>query len=100
MSAYVLAIYDIVDPVAYEAYVPGVIPLLLKHGGEVLVADYDAQALEGGKRSVCVVLKFQSEASALAWYNDPDYQPVKKIRLTSCANGSLLLAKQFAPPGA
>ncbi len=99
MTAYVIAIYDIVDHTAYQAYPPGVVPLLQKHGAEVLVADYNAKALEGEARSVCVVLRFTSEAAALAWYNDPAYEPVRKIRLDSSDNGSLFLASAFGPPG-
>ena len=99
MSAYIIASYDIADSRGYEGYVPGVVPLLQKHGAEILVASYDAQALEGDKRDVYVVLKFASEAAALAWYNDPDYAPVKKIRLDASANGNLVLALPFAPPG-
>jgi uncharacterized protein (DUF1330 family) len=99
VSAYILVSYDIVDPNGYHGYVPGVVPLLQKHGAEILVAEYDARPLEGDKRGVYVVLRFESEEAALAWYNDPAYEPVKKIRLGSCANGTLVLADQFVPPG-
>ena len=98
MSVYIIASYDIKDPKVYEDYVPGVVPLLQKHGAEILVADYDAETLEGQGRGVNVVLKFESEEAALNWYNDPDYGPVKKIRLDSTENGSLILAKQFVMP--
>lgn len=93
MASYVIVSYDIVDPKAFEPYVPGVIPLLQKHGGEVLVADFEAKSLEGEKRGVNVVLKFASEEAALAWFNDPAYEPVKKIRYDSCANNYMVLAK-------
>ncbi len=66
MTAYIIASYDIVDP-KYEGYVPGVVQLLQKHGAEILVAEFDAQALEGDKRSVYVVLRFKSEEAALGW---------------------------------
>jgi uncharacterized protein (DUF1330 family) len=46
-AAYVLGSYDILDPKGYEGYVPGVLPLLEKHGAEVLVAEFDASPLEG-----------------------------------------------------
>jgi uncharacterized protein (DUF1330 family) len=98
VSAYIIAIYDIADAEAYEGYVPGVRPLLQKHGAEVLVADYATQALEGEKRSVCVVLKFASEQAALAWYNDPAYAPVKKIRVESSRDTNIVLAKEFVRP--
>lgn len=100
MAAYIIASYDIVDPKSYEGYVPGVVPLLQRHGAEILVAEYDARSLEGDKRSVYVVLRFDSEEAALKWYNDPAYQPVKKIRLDSCDNSNLVLAKQFVLPSA
>ncbi len=98
MTAYIIATCDIVDPEAYESYVPGVVPLLQKHGAEILAAEYDAQALEGDKRSVYVVLRFKSEEAALGRYTDTAYEPAKKIRLDSCNNSNLVLAKQFVPP--
>lgn len=99
MSVYVIGSYDIVDEDAYQGYVPGVVPLLAQHSAEILVADYDAQTLEGEKRNVYVVLRFESEQAALDWYNDPAYAPVRKIRLDSTANGNIALAKAFQPPG-
>lgn len=98
MAAYVIASYDIVDPKGYEGYVPGVVPLLRKHGAEILAAEFDAQLLEGEKRSVYVVLRFESEAAALGWYHDPAYTSVRKLRLGSCANNNFVLAKQYVPP--
>ncbi len=100
MSAYLIASYDIEDPETYESYVPAVVPLLEKHGAEILVADYDAKPIEGDGRGVNIVLKFDSEAAALNWYNDPDYQQVKQIRLDSTKNGSLILARHFVAPPA
>ena len=72
MSVYFVVTYDITDPAAYEPYVPGVMPLLQKHGAEVLVADGEAKALEGEQRQIVVVLRFESEEKADAWYNDPE----------------------------
>lgn len=100
MSVYIIASYDITDPKGYEGYVPGVVPLLQKHGAEVLVADYEAEALEGHAHGVNVVLRFPSEEAARKWYNDPDYGPVKQIRLNSTQNGSAVLAKEFMAPSA
>src|SRR5512146_3161204 len=99
MSVYVIASYDIVDPEGYKGYVPGVGPLLQKHGAEILAADYQAHALEGRAAGVNVVLRFPDEQAARDFYNDPAYGPVKQIRLNSCQNGAIVLAKEFqAPP--
>ncbi|HUE72840.1 MAG TPA: DUF1330 domain-containing protein [Pirellulaceae bacterium] len=98
MSAYILVSYDIRDAEGFEGYVPGVLPLLERHGAEILVADFDVKPIEGNKHGVYVVLRFESEDAALAWYNDSAYEPVRKIRLTSCDNNHMVLAKAFAPP--
>ncbi|HUZ45885.1 MAG TPA: DUF1330 domain-containing protein [Terriglobia bacterium] len=100
MSVYLIASYDITDPKGYEGYAPGVVPLLLKHGAEILVADYAAEALEGRAAGVNVVVKFPSEEAARNWYNDPAYAPVKQIRLNSTQNGSIVMAKEFKMPRA
>jgi uncharacterized protein (DUF1330 family) len=100
MSAYIIVSYDIEDPEGFAGYVPGVFPLLQKHNAQVLVGDFEAKAIEGVAHGVNVVLKFESEEAAMNWYNDPAYEPVRKIRLDSTINTTLLLAKEFVlPPG-
>ncbi|MCB0713867.1 MAG: DUF1330 domain-containing protein [Ignavibacteriae bacterium] len=99
MAAYVVATYTINDPEGYGPYVPGVIPLLQKHGAEILAADYETKVLEGSADTVTVILKFESEEAAESWYNDPDYVPVKQVRLDS-STGSVVLAKEFVMPSA
>ena len=95
MAAYFIASYDIAHPKGFEPYVPQVLPLLQKHGAQIVVADYGAQALEGQARGVTVVLRFESEAAARAFYDDPAYEPVKRIRLECTNNGSVVIAKEF-----
>ena len=97
MPAYVICSYDIADPKGFEAYVPGVMPLLQKHGAEIVVADFSAKAVEGRPASVQVILKFESEEAAERWYHDPEYTPVKQIRLASTKNGSMVFVKQAGP---
>ena len=98
MAVYVTVSYDIVDPEGYESYVPGVLPLLEKHGGEVVVADFEARTLEGPERSVEVVLRFPSKDAAMAWYNDPEYEPFKQLRFDTCAENRLVIAREFLAP--
>ncbi len=98
MSVYAIVSYDIIDPASYESYVPGVLPLLEKHGGEVVVADFEARTLEGPERSVEVVLRFPSEDAAMAWYEDPEYAPLKELRFDTCDENRLVLAQEFVPP--
>lgn len=84
-------------PKAYEPYVPSVLPILEKHGAEILAADFTATALEGKPPSVQVILKFASEEAALAWYHDPEYTRVKQVRIGSTENGSLVIVRPSTP---
>jgi uncharacterized protein (DUF1330 family) len=100
MSVYLIFSYDIDDQPGYAGYVPGVVPLLQKHKAEILVADYEAKPVEGEARGVNVVLRFESEEAAMAMYNDPAYQPIKKMRIGSTTSATAVLAKEFVPPTA
>ena len=98
MAVYLIANYDISDPEAYAAYVPGMTPCIMKYNPEILVADYGSKALEGESRQVNVVIRFESEEKLMAFYNDPEYQPFKELRLRTTKNGSLLVANEFVLP--
>ena len=98
MAAYMIASFDVTDQEAYEGYVPGMMPTLMKYEPEILVADYDAKALEGESRGVNVVIRFPNEAALEAFYDDPEYRSFKEQRLRSTANGTLLVAKEFVFP--
>jgi uncharacterized protein (DUF1330 family) len=99
MAHYFIASYDVTNQEKYQnEYIPAVIPLLMKHGGQVLVADYDVEVLVGSPAKSKIVLKFENEETAKSWYNDPDYSPVKKIRYDSSTNTIELFAKEFVPP--
>ena len=97
MAVYFIVSFDISDAAGYEEYVRSVIPLLEKHGAETLVADTEAQTLEGEGHDVNVVLKFGSEENAMKWYNSPEYAPMKALRLRTTANVTFVLAEEFSP---
>lgn len=98
MSAYVIVSYDVTDPESFGPYVPAVGPLIAKHGGEVLVVDAAAETREGEERGVNIVLRFPDMDAARAWYDDPEYAPVRQIRLDNTANNSLTIVHGFVPP--
>lgn len=100
MAVYVIASYNITDPKGNEGYVPGVVPLLQKHGAEILAADFESEGLEGEARKVNAVLRFPSEEAVRNWYNDPAYDPVRQIRLDSTEGGYIVMVKEFNAPEA
>ena len=99
MSAYFVLTHTITDPQKYrEAYVPGVIPFLAKHKGEVVVAELEAKPLEGTPSKGVVVLRFPSEQAIRDFLTDWDYQPVKQIRMGITTNGNAVMAPEFKMP--
>jgi uncharacterized protein (DUF1330 family) len=97
MTAYLIASYRITDPTGYEPYVPAVVPQLMASNCEILVADYASQPVEGAPGDVTVVLKFESKAAAMAWYDSPEYQAIIHLR-TDHSEGSMVLVDQWTPP--
>ena len=97
MSAYFIASYRITDPTGYAPYAPAAVATLLAHGCEPIIADYATQALEGAPGDVTVVLKFASKATAMTWYNSPEYQAIKHLR-TDNSEGTAVLVDQWVPP--
>ena len=97
MAAYFVVSYRITNPVGYEPYVPAVIPTLLAHGCDILVADYETEVVEGEADHVTVVLKFPTREAAREWYNSAEYQAVKHHR-TDNTEGTAVLVDGWVPP--
>jgi uncharacterized protein (DUF1330 family) len=95
MAVYYINSYDIIDVEEFQKYPPKVFPLLMKYGAEVIALDTEAICLEGTARKMNAIIKFPSEEAALKCYNDPEYQPIKQIRINSTKNCTILLAKEF-----
>ncbi len=80
MSAYLVANYRITNPEGYAAYPPAVAPTLEPFGGELVVADFNSEAIEGQPLPVTIVVKFPSKDAAKAWYQSDEYQAVVNLR--------------------
>ena len=100
MSAYIVLMQEVDDLDRYlSEYVPGVVPLLQRHGAELVVAGSDAQPAEGEPPNSTVVIRFADADAAWGFLNDPDYQPVKEIRLSTTSRGQMVVAPEFTPGG-
>ncbi len=99
MAAYFILTQTVTDQEAYsQQYVPGVLPFLAKHGAEVLVASFETEALQGEPADGAVVLRFPSEQAVRDFVNDPDYRPLKELRLSITRNANAVLAPEFEWP--
>ena len=82
MAAYAIGRLEMRDPSWVREYGPKTAALVAKYGGKYLVRSQTVERLEGTDKlpSVVVVLEFPSMEQARAWYNDPDYAPLIKLR--------------------
>jgi uncharacterized protein (DUF1330 family) len=84
MAAYAIGRLEMRDPSWRREYGPKTEALVQKHGGKYLVRGGAMERLEGSGKlpSAVVVLEFPSMEHARAWYNDPEYAPLIKLRQT------------------
>lgn len=81
MTAYVIADVQVTDPTAYEEYRKGVPATIAAFGGRYLARGGALEVLEGDwvpRRAV--ILEFPSLAQLKAWYDSPEYRPLREIR--------------------
>lgn len=81
MSAYVVVVVDVKDPVRYEDYKKMVPPTLKPYGGRFIVRGAKPQSREGTwVPQRFVMLEFPSVERAHAWYDSAEYAPAKALR--------------------
>lgn len=99
MSAYFILTQTVTDTQKYfEDYVARVLPFLAKHRAEVVVAEMEATPLQGTPAKGVVVVRFPSEQAIRDFVSDPDYQPIKAIRMSLTNNANAVMAPAFKMP--
>ena len=81
MAAYVIADVEVTDPAGYDEYRKGVPATIAAYGGRYLARGGAVQVLEGDwipRRAV--ILEFPSLERARAWYDSPEYRPLREMR--------------------
>jgi uncharacterized protein (DUF1330 family) len=80
MAAYLMVQSTISDQAQYQKYRDAVMPLIHSFGGKVVVRGA-VEVLEGQPDArPMVVFEFPSLDAVKAFWNAPDYVPVKKLR--------------------
>jgi uncharacterized protein (DUF1330 family) len=83
MRAFAIGLYNIWDISWRPAYGEVVNKLVAKHGGHYVARTRNPwEVLEGAAPDITHVtmIEFPSMEHARAWYNDPEYAPLKKLR--------------------
>lgn len=81
MAYYLMIEAEVTDPERYAAYRAAVTPLIDRFGGRFLVRGGEVEVFEGeydGRRRV--VIEFESQKAARAFWHSPEYADVKKLR--------------------
>jgi uncharacterized protein (DUF1330 family) len=96
--AYLFIGVDSHDQAAMDRYSAGTMPILRKHGCQLIAYDDNAELLDGDYgRQKLILLRFPSLDAARAFWDDPDYKPMKALRETA-ADTDVLRIEGFGEP--
>lgn len=98
MAAYMIVFCKIKDRARFvEDYAKPTAALIARYGGEYLVRTPKVTALEGafGDGMASVISKWPTRAALDAFYNAPEYQPLKEAR-APLADCHILIAEDPA----
>jgi uncharacterized protein (DUF1330 family) len=85
----------ITDGEKYKHYRTAVVPLIAKFGGEIVVQRGTVELLEGNhERAANGHVEFPSMEALHAFWNSPEYVPVKELRRVA-ANLDIWLSREF-----
>lgn len=91
MAGYVIADVEVTNPELFAEYRELVSQTVEMYGGRYLARGGDTTLLEGDRApSRAVIIEFESAARAKEWYDSPEYEPVKKMRLESAASNVII----------
>lgn len=81
MPAYFIVQSTIKDEAKYQKYVQSVMPFMARFGGRLAARGAKVEVLEGehDQRPV-VMIEFPDMEAIQAFWNSPDYVPIKKLR--------------------
>ena len=75
-----------------QRYAPGAMQSLAQFGGEMIAGTPAPNVLEGKwEGNWAAVLRFPSMKMAEEWYNSPEYQPLKELRINELTDGGQVL---------
>ncbi len=91
--AYLVGNYRVQDSALLGSYAAKATPIVQRHGGKIIAFNQNVSAAEGPAQPVFILIEFPSLADAQGFYNDPEYAPVKPLRLQATTNGMLFITE-------
>lgn len=91
MAVYVFADIEVLDPVLFEQYRQQVPATMAAYGGRYLARGGASEVLEGSwPLHRCVILEFPDMERFRAWWNSPEYAPLRDLRQRSTKSNLVL----------
>ena len=93
MKGYLVANLDIKDQPTFQRYREQVVPLIARYGGRYIIRGGEVENLEGRlalKR--LIVLEFPSIEAARSFYECPEYEAIKALRVQSTVSEVALIS--------
>jgi len=83
-KGYIVANINVRDKEGFEKFKEMALPVINEYGAKILVRTPNAEAREGKKPGVIVVLEFESIDQARKFYESEGYQAAKAVREEAC----------------
>ena len=81
MVAYVIAQITVTDPDTFQEYMDRAPATISQYGGRHIARGAKTKTLQGEDNTTRNgLIQFESMEDAIAWFNSPEYQEIKKIR--------------------
>ena len=91
-KGYIVADIHVREKEGFEKFREMALPVIKEYGAKILVRTPNAEAREGKKPGVIVVLEFESIDQARKFYESEGYQAAKAVREKAC-DTDLLIAE-------
>ena len=92
MSAYFVVDIEVLDAAAYEEYRKQAPPTIAAYGGKYLTRGGKVESLEGHwMPERFVILEFASVAQFKKWYDSPEYNAIKPMRLRTTKSRAFVI---------
>jgi uncharacterized protein (DUF1330 family) len=88
---FIAEVQDVTNQDQFNKYAAGVPKTVEKYGGHYIVRGGKTEPLEGEKPNRVVVIRFDSVADALKWYNSPEYSALRPIRQASSKSRNFVI---------
>ena len=94
MPAYVFAYVKVTDPDSMAAYGSQVEAVTESFGGRYLFVGPGAEVLEGDlSLDGMAIIEFPSHEAAKAWYDSPEYAPLRALRQAAGPTGLVMTSE-------